>query len=408
MKANSVSKFLAIVLAVVMMVSVMPISAMAASVDYEAHDDYYKVITKNDYELAPGVVESEIVLNNAAGSHRQVAHVVEVDINNEYTKVIPSYKGMIPTEGSYGTQIMSEQAAWAEANGYGNVVAAMNIALSWYNQDSFGDYYIKNPHLVGEPLGYMILDGVQYTHSQGQTVGAKTCAVINYDEKDGVPRPADIPKVQIRSTADAITGWEEQVIPANFGFLVKDGKNQYSKNHTSDQASRSFMGIKADGTFVMVMNDGRQAPYSTGFTPYEMAEFMISLGCVVAVNGDGGGSSAFLSQRPGEELKINCSPSDGAERETTHGILVISTAPATGEFVRATINAEHDYYTPGSSVQFTAVGSDLVGTAADIPADAVWQLSDPEMGTIENGLFVSNGKVGTATAQLVYGGKVVG
>ncbi len=217
-----------------------------------------------------------------------------------------------------------------------------------------------------------------------------------------------MPKIEIRSTATAITGWEEQVIPANFGFLVKDGKNLYSEDHDSDSASRSFVGIKEDGTFVMVMNDGRQSPYSAGFNSYEMAEFMLSLGCVTAVNGDGGGSSTFLSQRPGEDLKINCSPSDGSERPTTHGILVISTAPATGEFVRASISAENEYFTPGSTVKFNAVGTDLVGTAAEIPADVTWQLADPSMGTISDGIFISNGKTGTATAQMVWNGEIVG
>jgi len=374
-------------------------------IEYEVRsDDYYKLVSKKDYELAPGITEAEIVLNNDAGSHRQVAHVVEVDLNNPYAKVIPSYKGMIPTEGEYGTQAMSQQAAWAEKNGYGNVVAAMNLSLSWYDSA----YYVEHPEFVGEPLGYMVLDGVQYTNSQGQTSGAKTCVVINFDEKDGETRPADIPKVIIRSTSDPITGWEEQVIPANFGFLVKDGKNQHSKDHVSDPASRSFVGIKEDGTFVMVMNDGRQSPYSAGFNSYEMAEFMLSLGCVQVVNGDGGGSSTFLSQRPGEELKLNCSPSDGAERPTTHGILVISTAPATGEFVRANITAENDYYTPGSVIKFTALGTDLVGTKADIPSEAIWKLADETMGTIEDGVFVSNGKVGKVIAQLVYNDNIVG
>ncbi len=405
MKKRFSAKFTAIIVVVVMLVSVFPMGALAASVDYTPHDSYYKVITKDDYQLAPGVMESEIVLNNASGTHRQVAHVVEVDLDNPYAKVIPSYKGMIPTPGSYGVQIMSEQAKWAENNGYGNVVAAMNLSLSWYNSA----YYTEHPELVGEPLGYMVLDGVHYTNSQGKTSGAQTCVVINFDEKDGTVRPTDIPKVEIRSTSDAITGWEEQVIPANFGFLVKNGVNQYSvDNNANNGASRSFVGIKADGTFVMVMNDGRQSPYSAGFTNYEMAEFMLSLGCVQAVNGDGGGSSAFLSQRPGEELKINCSPSDGAERPTTHGILVISTAPATGEFVRASITSENDYYTPGSTVKFSALGTDLVGTAAEIPEDATWQLADSSMGTIENGVFVSNGKTGTATAQMVWNGEVVG
>ena len=377
------------------------------SVDFtESDDGYYKVITKDDYQLAPGIVESEIVLNNAGGTHRQVAHVVEVDLSNEYTKVIPSYSGMKEAldAKNYKVEIMSKQAAYAEANGYGNVVAAMNLSLSWYDSA----YYLANPHLVGEPLGYMVLDGEVYKNSQGQSAGAQTCVVINFDEKDGVARPADMPKVEIRSTSSAITGWEEQVIPANFGFLVKDGVNQSKENHTSDPASRSFVGIKADGTFVMVMNDGRQSPYSAGFNSYEMAEFMLSLGCVQAVNGDGGGSSAFLSQRPGEELKVNCMPSDGAERETTGGILVISTAPVTGEFDRATISSEYDYYTPNSVVEFSAIGSDLVGTPAEIPADATWQLADPSFGTIENGVFTSTGKEGAVTVQMVSGGEVVG
>ena len=371
----------------------------------KSSNDYYKLISQENWELAPGIMEAEIVLNNEAGIHRQVAHVVEVDINNPYTKVIPSSKGMVPTPGKYGVEIMSKQAAYAEANGYGNVVAAMNIALSWYDSA----YYDEHPELIGEPLGYLVLDGVMYTNSQGQSSGAQTCLVINFDEKDGVARPADIPKTQIRSTKDAITGWEEQVIPANLGFLVKDGKNQYGvDNNPANGASRSFMGIKADGSIIIVMNDGRQAPFSTGFTNYEMAEFMLSLGCVYAVNGDGGGSSAILTQRPGETLNVNCAPSDGAERATTHGILVISTAPSTGEFVRAKVAAPSDFFTPDSSVQFTAVGSDLVGAPAEIPAEAIWQLADPSMGTIENGLFVSNGTTGTVTAQLVYKGEVVG
>lgn len=405
MKVNVLSKILAMTLVMVMVIGLVPATVLADLIDYEAHDSYYKVITKDDYQLAPGIVESEIVLNNATGTHRQVAHVVEVDLSNPYAKVLPSYKGMVPTPGSYGVQIMSEQAKWAEENGYGNVVAAMNLSLSWYDNA----YYTEHPELVGEPLGYMVLNGEVYMNSQGQSTGAQTCVVINFDEKDGEARPADMAKVEIRSTSSAITGWEEQVIPANFGFLVKDGVNQYSvDNNAANGASRSFVGIKEDGTFVMVMNDGRQSPYSAGFTSYEMAEFMLSLGCVQAINGDGGGSSAFLSQRPGEELKLNCSPSDGAERPTTHGILVISTAPATGEFVRANITVDNDYYTPGSTIKFNALGTDLVGTVADIPEDAVWQLADPTMGTIEDGVFVSNGKVGTVTAQMVWNGEVVG
>ena len=115
-----------------MLFGIIPMGVFAATPSYdEQASDYYKVVSKKDWELAPGVIESEIIINNETGDRQQVAHVVEVDINNEYTKVIPSYKGMIPTPGNYSVEVMTKQAAFAEANGYGNVVAAMNISLSW-------------------------------------------------------------------------------------------------------------------------------------------------------------------------------------------------------------------------------------------------------------------------------------
>ncbi len=428
MRSYSKSKLLAIVLTVVMLLSALPLNVWAAAINFAptGNDNYYKLISKRDWELAPGINESEIVLNNEAGTQRQVTHVVEIDLNNPYTKVIPGYKEMIPTAGNYGVSSVSTMASYAEDNDYGNVVAATNTTLSWYNDA----YYKSNPHLVGEPLGYVILDGeLIHTNSRGQAYGAQTCIVINYNEKeiDGVmtARPADMPRVTIRAGADAITGWEEQVIPVSFGFLVKDTNNDgvgenlylnktyeangtYDLYHKSGFESRTFVGVKADGTLVVVVVDGRQAPYSTGFNNYEMANYMLSLGCVVAANCDGGGSTEFMSQRPGEDLKINCSLSDGGERPSTNSILIISTAPSTGEFVRATVDTEYDYYTPGSTIKFNARGSDLVGTSVDVPADAIWQIKESGMGTIENGVFVSNGTTGTVTAQLLYNGEIMG
>ena len=96
----------------------------------ESTDDYYNLISKKDWEIAPGITESEIVLNNDQGTKRQVLFVMEADLNNEYVKVTHSYTGMVPEYGKYTTGVMSEQANWAEANGYGNVVGAMNTCLN--------------------------------------------------------------------------------------------------------------------------------------------------------------------------------------------------------------------------------------------------------------------------------------
>ena len=426
MKKNPLSKILVLLLVVTMVVTALPMNYLANSGydDSNGGSNYYNVISEREWDIAPGIKEYEQVLNNDAGTRRQVLHTATVDLNNPYTKVIAGYKGMWPEEGKYATQSTSTQALEAEKLGYGNVVVATNTTLSWYTSA----YYKQNPHMIGEPLGYTILDGELYANSSwtfDETTqkfkptaddGTKTVIVINYDNHPltNEARPADIPKVWIRNTTDPLTGWEEQAIPVSFALLVAPDENGVPKNlkgaenHGSSVASRTFVGVKADGTLVITVSDGEQAPYSTGFTEYEMADYMIKMGCVVAANCDGGGSTTFCSQRPGEDLKVNCSLSDGGERPTTSTILVITTAPADGVFARAQITSDFDYFTPGSTVNFSALGTDAVGTKVEIPTDVQWKIKEEGMGTIENGVFKSNGTEGTVTAQMVYDGNVVG
>ena len=402
-------------LAFVMVLSVfatIPITVFAAGVDYNHNassstDEYFNLISKKDWENAPGIPESEIVLNNDAGDHRQVVHIMKADVNNSYVNVIPTYSEM--NTSKYQTGTMLDQANWIDQNMDGEVIGVMNCCLSWYT-----NYPAER---VGEPLGFMMMNG-EIMFDPGNcgynygNVGFPTCVVINKDfDNNGNPRPDNIPKVempQIRTSAD-LDGWEETVIPVSSGYIVKDGVNQSAAAHKSGSEPRSVVGITADGQVVIMEVDGRQSPFSVGMNMYELAEVMIAAGCVWAANCDGGGSSTFVSQRPGEELKVNNSPSDGALRPSTSGICFISTAPADGQFARAEITTGNTYYTPSSKIQFNAIGTDLVGTPAEMPENVIWQLVETNMGTISNtGLFTSNGTVGSVTAQLVYEGKVVG
>ena len=411
------TKCLAILLAVVMVVSLFPAS-VAATFEYDetATASYYKLISQKYWQLAPGIEETEVVINNASSTRRQVVHSVKVDLNNPYTNVLPGYKGMIPEPGKYGTQTVSQQALGAEKLGYGNVVAATNATLSWYTEA----YYQQHPELIGEPLAYAILNGYYYQNSNGPTYGmSKTgndgILVINYDinPTTGEPRPDSIPKVLMRKLSDPLTGWEQNAIPA-WQWLVQPDANGNPKatyninDHGTSIASRTFVGITANGEVIIAVSDGDQAPFSTGFTMGEMADYMIRMGCIYACNQDGGGSTTFCTQRPGEDLKVNCSLSDGGERPVTSTIMVVSTAPADGELSSATISSDYDYYTPGSTVSFNTVGIDASGAKVDIPEDAQWQIAEDGMGTISNGVFTSNGTTGVVTAQLVYNGNVVG
>ena len=194
MKIRQMSKVLAMTLAVIMLVGMIPLHAFAGAYsDSNGGCSTYNLISERSWDIAPGVTEYEQVLNNDGGSRRQVMHAAVVDLNNPYVKVIPGYKGMIPTAGNYGTQSTSTQALEAEKLGYGNVVVATNAMLSWYTED----YYKKNPHLIGEPLYYNILDGYYYENSRGSASFNRNYAVlvINYDNHPltGEPRPADMP-----------------------------------------------------------------------------------------------------------------------------------------------------------------------------------------------------------------------
>ena len=408
-------RFLAMALSVILIVGATPYNA-SATMHYDENatdDNYYRLISEKRWQLAPGIEETEVVINNEQGSRRQVVHSVNVDLENYDNDVIPGYKNMNPTLGNFGTEITSKQALNAEKLGYGNVVAATNAMLSWYTSD----YYKQHPEYIGQPLGWNMCNGYYYENSQGplgDMSPSYAVLVINYDEHPitGEPRPDSIPKVEMRGIADEMTGWEKNAISA-WAWLVKPDANgnpvnQFSKDHGSGIASRTFIGVKADGTLIVSVSDGDQAPYSTGFTMYEMADYMIRQGCVYACNCDGGGSTTFCTERPGEDLKVNCSLSDGGERPTTNTILIISNTPADGVFANATITSDYDYYSPGSTVTFSSLGTDAVGNKVSIPDDVEWTIKEEGMGTILNGVFTSNGTEGEATVQMKYNGKVVG
>jgi exopolysaccharide biosynthesis protein len=60
--------------------------------------------------------------------------------------------------------------------------------------------------------------------------------------------------------------------------------------------ARTAVGTLANGNWVFVIVDGKQPSWSIGMTMVELADFMENLGCVEALNLDGGGSSTFVYQ----------------------------------------------------------------------------------------------------------------
>ncbi len=390
-------KILAAALALLMVMSIVPMSMFASAFDASVTGDYFKVISENKYALAPGATETELVLNNADGNDRKVVHYFEVDTTNQDIEVLPGYYAIdkldpnnLPLNGVedktkfWKAEQLTKTVAYYESLGY-NVVGAMNTALAY---DS------------NAPYGYMVMNGVVLGTPEVHK-GAQTYLAIY---KDGT--------CELRSMSTPLNGNEWTCISANFGWLVKDGKLQKtSVERTSSDASRSMIGIKADGTLVFCQVDGRNDPISSGLSDYEMGEMMLALGCVNAVNCDGGGSSTFVSKREGEsENTMRSIPSDGSERATINSVIIVSKAKATGEFDHAVLGSAYDYYAPGAYGVITAMGVDAAGSPAELPTEGItWALSDASFGTIANdGSFKLNSVKGDVTAKMLYNGEVVG
>ena len=398
---KALSKLLAAVLCLSMIFTIMPISASATipgwdtgNVTYDSDtfgtNGYYNVISQKEYTLVPGAAtETEMVLNNSAGSRRQVMHIIEVDPSNPDVSIVPGYYGIdtdLTDVNNWKVAGVTDVVNYYENNlGY-NVVGAMNTSLAYD---------------CNAPIDFLVYNGVDL--SQGQHNAKTFLAVI----KD--PDTGEI-SCELHSYADGIPENCWQAVSANFDFTVKDGVLvSKTEERTSAAAARSMIGVKEDGTLVLVMNDGRGANNSVGFCNYELGESMLALGCKWAVNCDGGGSSSFVTKRAGETVNtMRCVPCDGAERPTINSVMVVSNVGPTGELGSVNFISGYDYFAPGATYTFGAEAIDTHGYAMDMPADAAWSLSDASFGSIENGTFVSNGTLGDVDVQVVSGGNVVG
>jgi Phosphodiester glycosidase/FlgD Ig-like domain len=105
--------------------------------------------------------------------------------------------------------------------------------------------------------------------------------------------------------------------------LVRDGKPVYRANEafTTSQIAprhpRTAVGQTAEGKILFVVVDGRQSGYSVGMTTFEMAQTMVRLGAVRAMQLDGGGSSTLAFD--GTVLNR---PSDKRERPISTALML--------------------------------------------------------------------------------------
>lgn len=387
-------RVLTALLALCMAVSLLPVHALAVDVAAGSGLDTLGIrqISEKKYAVTPDVTEYEWILNNASLTQQMMGHVMEVKVGTGSTASLAlGYSDYnietIQSGRNWAMLETTKQAQSMQTRRGENVVGAINA----------GGYDMSN----GRPSGAFVMNGVAINRATATTFW------VDMDGK------AHITDAQTCNAALDAGNVREAV--AGFGDIFENGHARSGLDNTT-RASRTAIGIKADGTVVMLMVDGRQAPYSVGMTMAEVAASMEALGCVEAVNLDGGGSSTFATQREGEPenettagLTLRCRPSDGYERKVSNTIMVLSNAQPTGTFDHAVLTPNNEVYTPGSTVPFAAAGVDAAGGRADIPAGAVWTVLSGR-GTINatTGLYRAGDTCGEVTVGLQVNGKTVG
>ena len=386
-------KLLSLLLAFCLTVSLLPAQVQAVEIasGSKLGDLGIRQISEKEYAMTPDVKEYEWILNNSALTQQMMGHVMEIKVGEGSTASVAVGYGdddieTIKTGRNWAMTETTKQAQSMQTRRNTNVVGAINA----------GGYDMSN----GRPSGAFIMSGTVINEATGTTFWI-----------DG-RGAAHITSAQECNAAFAAGNVLEAV--ASFGDIFEDGHARSGLDNVT-RASRTAIGIKSDGSVVMFMVDGRQAPYSVGMTMAEVAAAMESLGCVQAVNLDGGGSSTFATQREGEPenntsagLTLRCRPSDGYERKVSNTIMVLSTATPTGTFDHAVLTPNDEVYTPGSTVQFTATGVDASGVKADIPTGASWAVLSGGGRIDANGLYTAADDTGEVTVGLNVDGKTVG
>jgi exopolysaccharide biosynthesis protein len=111
--------------------------------------------------------------------------------------------------------------------------------------------------------------------------------------------------------------------------LIKSGKvaithleEKMAPSFASDRHPRTAVGRTRDGKLILVAVDGRQPQISIGMSLYTLADLLLNLGAVEAINLDGGGSTTMVVKQ-----EVVNKPSDQTgERPVSDAILVFPLA----------------------------------------------------------------------------------
>lgn len=164
------------------------------------------------------------------------------------------------------------------------------------------------------------------------------------------------------------------------GSLIRNGQLDFEDDIA---APRSAVGIRADGSIIFYTIDGRQQGYSYGVRKETLANRLLELGCVDAVNLDGGGSTQLAGTLPETtDFTVLNSPSESLRRCANFIFLKKTNAP-TGVPYKLLVYPYGEYILSGgsTSVWASAIDSSYGKAAITEPLTYAIESGDGEVGS---------------------------
>lgn len=397
MKHKFFHKAISVFLVLIFALGLIPMNVFASENEVATISEGEEIITYQSFEstLAPGITQT--INSGYAADGKLINYYISIaDINRDDVGVQASY--MDAQCETLGMSKMTEQAA------------AMNAKHT--NADDSANYI---PH-------YAVVAGVNGDGYNTGTAMPSGAHVMNGVSGFGITKAGNSSWFAIFEDGTALCGannadWDEAVAAhgpvqeaiGGFQLVRKNGVDiaYTDSSYLNDgRYPRSFVGVTADNKVVFMAVDGNGSGGSAGSNWKESVELMDEVGCTYILCLDGGGSATYISRPAGSStIQVTSNPSDGSERAVSNGLVMYTSTPPSDTFEKAEITAENYYVTPGSEVKISAIGVSPAGTSAEIPDNAVWVATN---GTIDNGVFVSDGTVGEAKIALTLDGVEVG
>jgi len=220
----------------------------------------------------------------------------------------------------------------------------VNCSFFEFIQNRNVNLIVQNNKIVGYDTPAVSRKGkdtMTYVHTLGSAFGifknGKMDIAFNYNDS-GLTVPfvlqsAYSPMIdsfrKLNLSHPSLSGLKPWKVKHAFGggpVLVQDGQVKISNNEEkkfagkaiADKHPRTAIGYTKDGTMIILAIQGRMKGLAEGATLPQMAKIMVGLGCVEAMNLDGGGSSCMLVNG-----KETIKPSDPSGQRPVPAVLVI-------------------------------------------------------------------------------------